>query len=87
MVLVDSSHPEQMDRFPPEVNEVSESMMPSPLVMRLSAATGVLRFMTRPRDEGSIEPDIDDATHYIHHDRPDVVISAISDVVMAIRKE
>lgn len=169
MVLVDSSHPEQEERFPPEVAELSESTLPSPFVMRFTAATGVLRWMTRPRGESVEEPDpvmlrlpqsvagmmaemdamtdimgqaghtpglgdmplvvltagstpeplppgvtealeaqmseiwdvlqrelatlstktdhriIDDATHYIHHDRPDVVIKAISDVVRAVR--
>lgn len=171
MVLVDSSHPEQEERMPPEIQDLSDSMMPSPVRMRFLAATGVMRFFTRSGGSGpdAQEPDpmmarlpqsvpgllaemkvlteimgqagstgdlgdlplvvlsagsmdvpipggiteelerqmtemweglqgelaalstnsdhriIDDATHYIHHDRPEVVVTAITDVVMAVR--
>lgn len=46
LVFVDSSHPEQFERMPPEVVEAMESAMPPLAAMRFLAATGALRFMT-----------------------------------------
>ncbi|MFI7209891.1 alpha/beta fold hydrolase [Micromonospora maritima] len=48
----------------------------APLMREIAAST--------PRGRHSI---VDDAGHYIHHDRPEVVIEAIADVVAVIRAE
>ena len=170
MVLVDASHPEQVERFPPEVAAVMESMLPSPLVMRMAANLGVMRWMVTRQGDGAGEgtdvvaslmprsvsgllgetegldlimaqagqtsdlgdlplavltagqqPDplppgvteemwgkmnevwmvlqeelaalstssshriVDNATHYVHHDRPDVVVEAIKRVIDEVR--
>ena len=50
-VFVDSSHPEQMERFPPEVVESTPG--PPPLfLLKAAAATGVLRLMSAPVPAG-----------------------------------
>lgn len=46
LVFVDASHPDQLERMPPEVVEAMESAMPPLIAMRLLAATGALRWMT-----------------------------------------
>ncbi len=170
LVFVDASHPDQLERMPPEVREAMESAMPPLNTMRLLAATGALRLMTsgagggvdgntppvqarlpqsvaglsgesaaleaalgqageltslgdRPlvvltagsvtdmppevprqvveRMQREIWPAmqreaaaqstrgeyrlVEDAGHYIHHDRPDVVVEAVRNVVSAVR--
>jgi pimeloyl-ACP methyl ester carboxylesterase len=52
-VFIDASHPEQFDRYPPEVLEARsnlESSLPPPLLIRLLAVTGVYRrfMLSRP---------------------------------------
>ena len=171
LVFVDSSHPEQFERMPPEMVEAMESAMPPLAAMRFLAATGALRWMTlgptggadgatapvqarlpqsvaglaaeaslletiaaqasevtslgdRPlivlaagspalevpegvppevveRMRKELWPDlqreaaalstrgefrlVEDAGHYIHHDRPEVVVAAVREVVSALR--
>ena len=169
MVLVDSSHPNQFDRFSPELQEAMGGF-PPPALVRFAAATGLLRLATPSLSDGfpdeihvafeyfpqstpgilaeyavlkrllgdaqeittfddlplivltagkppeelppTMTPDlvdeksrvwselqaeltalstngerrvIDDAEHYIQHDNPDAVISAIRDVVSATK--
>lgn len=44
-VFVDSSHPDQMDRFPEEVVEIMNDLMPPPLLLKAMARFGVARLM------------------------------------------
>ena len=170
LVFVDASHPDQLERMPPEALEAMESAMPRLTAMRLLAATGALRFMTSGAGGGAdgntppmqahlpqsvagvsgeaaaletiaaqagaltslgdrplvvltagsiadIPPEVprevvermqneiwpamqreaaalstqgefrlvEDASHYIHYERPDVVVEAVRDVVAAVR--
>lgn len=171
LVFVDSSHPDQAARMPPEVSEAMESAMPPLGAMRVLAATGYLRWTTLGASrgaDGSVPPVqallphsvagftreasmletiadqarevtslgerplvvltagspprdvppgvppaavermqreiwpalqreaaalstrgefrlVEDAGHYIHHDRPDVVVEAVREVVSAVR--
>lgn len=171
-VLVDSSHPQQMERYPREGVDLMKSMMPSPLVLRTLATTGLLRLVNSWQSRTSSEEGpnpaelrfplsvpgilaemaaldsilaeagkisnlgdlpmvvlsagkeqplppgvtvseglmremsdvhdklqrelatlstnvdlrmIDDASHYIHRDRPDIVIAAITEMVESVR--
>ena len=51
MVLVDSSHPNQFERFSPELEAVIGDF-PPPLLVRIAAATGLLRLATPGFSEG-----------------------------------
>lgn len=44
-VFVDSSHPDQMERFPEEVVEIMNDLMPPPLLVKAMARFGVVRLM------------------------------------------
>ena len=44
-VFVDSSHPEQMERFPEEVIEIMKASMPRPLLLKAMARFGLIRMM------------------------------------------
>ena len=57
-VFVDSSHPEQNKRFPPDVLNVMA--FPSPLLLRVIAALGVLRLESPPSPEG-LPPEVGEA--------------------------
>ena len=171
-VFVDASHPEQLDRLPPEAMEAEMEALPPPLVLKALAASGVMRFALRfgsdasdgqtqdvtqlllPRtvpgllaevdameaifDQAAQTPNLDSlpvvvlsagrlpdplppgldekiasqtqevwmvlqrelaalssntdhriieqASHYIHHDDPESVLTAITDVVTAVRE-
>jgi len=171
-VFVDASHPEQLDRLPPEAMEAQMEALPPPLVLKALAASGVMRLALRfgsdasdgqtqdvtqlllPRtvpgflaemdameaifDQAAQTPNLDSlpvvvlsrgqlpdplppgldekiasqtqevwmvlqrelaalssntdhriieqASHYIHHDDPESVLTAITDVVTAVRE-
>jgi len=53
-VFVDASHPEQIDRLPPEVGEVKKARTP-PLVLKALAALGVMRLVLRSDSYASHE--------------------------------
>lgn len=52
-VFVDASHPEQIDRLPPEVGEVKMETRPPPLVLKALAALGVMRLVLRSDSDAS----------------------------------
>lgn len=171
-VFVDASHPEQLDRLPPEAVEAEMEALPPPLVLKALAVSGGMRFALRfgsdasdgqtqdvtqlllPRtvpgllaevaameaifDQAAQTPNLDSlpvvvlsagrlpdtlppglddkiasqaqevwmvlqrelaalssntdhriieqASHYIHHDDPESVLTAITDVVTAVRE-
>ena len=59
-VFVDSSHPEQNQRFPSDVLDVMT--FPSPLLLRAIAALGILR-LTAPATPSALPPAVSEAIH------------------------
>ncbi len=60
VVLIDSSHPDQEDRFSPEVNEVNDIKGMDRALMSVKAATGIMRLSQRDPYEEIIYEDLAD---------------------------
>lgn len=57
VVLVDASHPDQFERYPAQVLEALESLepsLPSPIVLRVLASTGIYRGLILPPPRNAV---------------------------------
>jgi pimeloyl-ACP methyl ester carboxylesterase len=79
-VFVDSSHPEQLRRAPRPGEDD-----PSAILLEVLAATGVLRLMD-PLSTNSDQRLLAASGHYIQHEQPEAVVTAVRDVVIAVRE-
>lgn len=81
-VFVDASHPQQMERAPPEVAKAMAEAMPKPLLMKTLAATGALRLGSRLSSDDSNEQATDVTSLLLPRTVPGLLaeIDAIEDI-------